>query len=75
MSCFPCCKSEAETPSYRRVDGKVSKGRRTFKSVAAAMSLKTGVWDDSLEIQTFVFFLRTVLFCTKRIAPTIFSTR
>ncbi|CAL0334612.1 unnamed protein product [Lupinus luteus] len=45
MSCLPCCKSEVESPSYRKVKGKtrkVSAGRQTFKSIAAAMSIKTG---------------------------------
>ncbi|ESW19734.1 hypothetical protein PHAVU_006G150900 [Phaseolus vulgaris] len=42
MSCFPCCKSDTKSSSTGAVSGKVSKGRRTFKSVAAAMSLKTG---------------------------------
>ncbi|KAK7332312.1 hypothetical protein VNO80_29062 [Phaseolus coccineus] len=42
MSCFPCCKSDTKSTSTGAVSGKVSKGRRTFKSVAAAMSLKTG---------------------------------
>ncbi|KOM53437.1 hypothetical protein LR48_Vigan09g209600 [Vigna angularis] len=43
MSCFPCCcKSDTKPTSNGAVSTKVSKGRRTFKSVAAAMSLKTG---------------------------------
>ncbi|WVY93119.1 hypothetical protein V8G54_032207 [Vigna mungo] len=42
MSCFPCCKTDTKPASKGAVSGKVSKGRRTFKSVAAAMSLKTG---------------------------------
>ncbi|KAK2447801.1 putative serine/threonine-protein kinase pbl23 [Trifolium repens] len=43
MSCFPCCKSEVDqSPSFRGCSKKISKGRRTFKSLAAAMSLKTG---------------------------------
>ncbi|RDX86088.1 putative serine/threonine-protein kinase PBL23, partial [Mucuna pruriens] len=44
MSCFPCCNCNKsnEPPSSRTGSSKVSKGRRTFKSVAAAMSLKTG---------------------------------
>ncbi|CAJ1962452.1 unnamed protein product [Sphenostylis stenocarpa] len=42
MNCFPCCKSETKTPSTKVISTKVSKGRRTFKSVAAAVSFKTG---------------------------------
>ncbi|KAJ1428754.1 Protein kinase domain [Sesbania bispinosa] len=43
MSCFPCCnKSDVESSSYRASSRKISKGRRTFKSLAAAMSLKSG---------------------------------
>ncbi|KAK7245842.1 hypothetical protein RIF29_40694 [Crotalaria pallida] len=45
-SCLPCCKSEVEAapPSYtKRINPKkVSAGRQTFKSIAAAMSIKTG---------------------------------
>ncbi|XP_027332456.1 probable serine/threonine-protein kinase PBL23 [Abrus precatorius] len=41
MGCFPCCKSDVETSSFR-ASRKISKGRKTFKSLAAAMSLKTG---------------------------------
>ncbi|KAK7359753.1 hypothetical protein VNO77_01718 [Canavalia gladiata] len=43
MNCFPCCKSDAKTKtnSPGRCSKKISKGRRTFKSLAAAMSLKT----------------------------------
>ncbi|CAL0301174.1 unnamed protein product [Lupinus luteus] len=43
--CLPCCKSEVESPSYTKVERKarkVSAGRQTFKSIAAAVSIKTG---------------------------------
>ncbi|TKY72140.1 Serine/threonine-protein kinase CDL1 [Spatholobus suberectus] len=44
MRCLPCCncKSNAESPSSRACPRQISKGRRTFKSLAAAVSLKTG---------------------------------
>ncbi|KAK7412658.1 hypothetical protein VNO78_04189 [Psophocarpus tetragonolobus] len=44
MSCFPCCKSGAKSKasSSKAKSGIISKGRRTFKSIAAIMSLKTG---------------------------------
>ncbi|CAK8531071.1 unnamed protein product [Lathyrus sativus] len=43
MNCFSCCNSDVENKSYKKERSKyVSKGRRTFKSLAAAMSLKTG---------------------------------
>ncbi|KAK7303285.1 hypothetical protein RJT34_14188 [Clitoria ternatea] len=44
MSCFPCCcNSQAKSSSPRLCPSrKPSNGRRTFKSLAAAMSLKTG---------------------------------
>lgn len=43
MSCFPCCKTNNKsTTSFKGSPNKASKGRRTFKSLAAAMSLKTG---------------------------------
>ncbi|KAL5097338.1 hypothetical protein RYX36_001665 [Vicia faba] len=43
MNCFSCCKTDVETSAYKKERSKyVSKGRRTFKSLAAAMSLKTG---------------------------------
>ncbi|KAH1146572.1 hypothetical protein AAZX31_15G102100 [Glycine max] len=42
MGCLPCCKSKAESSSSTASSGKISKGRRTFKSLASAMSHKTG---------------------------------
>ncbi|KAL2341265.1 hypothetical protein Fmac_009205 [Flemingia macrophylla] len=42
MICFPCCKTNNKSTSSPRSSSNVSKGRRTFKSLAAAMSLKTG---------------------------------
>ncbi|XP_061347857.1 probable serine/threonine-protein kinase PBL23 [Gastrolobium bilobum] len=42
MRCFPCCKSDVETPSFTTCTRTISRGKATFKSLAAAMSLKTG---------------------------------